>query len=97
MKCVYGILWVICAVVLGAWVLSMSSVTDTYACKAQFCGWLRLSLYVLLLPCAALTLALGVTMVARMHRLRIALKAELAMSGICVAAIFYIVRNYPAY
>ena len=82
-------------VVLGTWVLSMSSVIDTYACKAQFCDWLRLSLYVLLLPCAALTLMLGVIMVVRVIRQRTVLNAELAVSGICVAAIFYIVRSYP--
>lgn len=97
MKYLYFVLWAACAVFWSMWVLSLSMPLDPYACHAVVCDWLRSALFFLLLPCAALYVALAVIMFLRMIKRSSLLKVELAISAFTLLAIAYTALEFPAY
>ena len=97
MKCLYFVLWAVCALFWSVWVFSLSMPLDPYACQSVVCDWLRSALFLLLLPCAVLYIALTMIMFFRMIKRRSSLKVELATSAFTLLAIAYTALRFPAY
>jgi|GEM_PF-1942992 hypothetical protein len=97
MKYLYFALWVVCALFWSVWLFSLSMRLDPYACQSVVCDWMRSALFLLLLPCAALYVALTMNIFLRMIKRPSSLKVELATSAYTLLAIAYTALRFPSY
>jgi hypothetical protein len=97
MRFLYFVLRAACALFWFVWVLSLSMPLDPYNCQAVVCDWLLASLFFLLLPFAALYVALAIIMFLRVIKRRSLLKVELVISAFTLLAIAFTALKFPVY